>query len=116
MAKKIKIRVFNTLESSNLMVSGWYSNKGNPNTRYGLFTGATDGLENEQLVYCQKFMKPNAKPRPLKTRMSRYKDLLTFIKTVIYINHINPLSSTIILFYTQLYLRGHTIYLYKLKE
>ena len=43
------------------MVSGWYSNKGNPNTRYGLFTGATDGLENEQLVYCQKFMKPNAK-------------------------------------------------------
>ena len=61
MAKKIKIRVFNTLESSNLMVSGWYSNKGNPNTRYGLFTGATDGLENEQLVYCQKFMKPNAK-------------------------------------------------------
>ena len=61
MAKKIKIRVFNTLESSNLMVSGWDSNKGNRNTRYGLFTGATDGLENEQLVYCQKFMKPNAK-------------------------------------------------------
>jgi len=61
MAKKIKIRVFNTLESNNLMVSGWYSNKDNPNIRYGLFTGATDGLENEQLVYCQKFMKPNAK-------------------------------------------------------
>ena len=45
MAKKIKIRVFNTLESSNLMVSGWYSNKGNPNTRYGLFTGYSPELQ-----------------------------------------------------------------------
>ena len=61
MAKKIKIRVFNTLESSNLMVSGWYSYKDNPNKRYGLFTGATDGLEIEREVNCKKFMKPNVK-------------------------------------------------------
>ena len=61
MAKKIKIRVFNTLESSNLMVSGWYSYKDNPNKRYGLFTGATDGLEIEREVQCKKFMKPNVK-------------------------------------------------------
>ena len=61
MAKKIKIRVFNTLESSKLMVSGWYSYKDNPNKRYGLFTGSTDGMEIEREVYCKKFMKPNVK-------------------------------------------------------
>ncbi|MCF2552371.1 hypothetical protein I6E20_10150 [Bacteroides caecigallinarum] len=61
MSKKIKIRVFNTLESSNLMVSGWCSYKDNPNKRYGLFTGATDGLEIEREVQCKKFMKPNVK-------------------------------------------------------
>ncbi len=59
MAKKIKIRVFNTLELNNVMVSGWYSYKDNPNKRYGLFTGATEGLEIEREADCMKFMKPN---------------------------------------------------------
>ena len=59
MAKKIKIRVFNTLESNKLMASGWYSYKDNPNRKYGLFTGTTEGLEKEREVDCKKFMKPN---------------------------------------------------------
>ena len=61
MAKRIKIRVFNTLESNNLMVSGWYSCKNNNSKRYGLFTGTTEGLDNERQVYCKEFMKPNVK-------------------------------------------------------
>lgn len=61
MAKKIKIRVFNTLELNNVMVSGWYSYKDNPNKRYGLFTGATEGLEIEREADCMKFMKPNVR-------------------------------------------------------
>ena len=52
MAKKIKIRVFNTLESNKLI-------KDNPNRKYGLFTGTTEGLEKEREVDCKKFMKPN---------------------------------------------------------
>lgn len=61
MAKRIKIRVFNTLGSNNLMVSGWYSCKNNNSKRYGLFTGTTEGLDNERQVYCKEFMKPNVK-------------------------------------------------------
>ena len=61
MAKKIKIKVFNTLELNNVMVSGWYSYQNNPNQKYGLFTETTDGLEKEREVPCTKFMKPNVK-------------------------------------------------------
>lgn len=58
MGNKIKIRVFDTLKSNNVMVSGWFSYKDNPDRKYGLFTGTTDGLEDERRVYCKKFMKP----------------------------------------------------------
>lgn len=39
MGNKIKIRVFDTLKSNNVMVSGWYSYKDSPTRKYGIFTG-----------------------------------------------------------------------------
>lgn len=59
MGNMIRINVFNTLESDNVSVSGWYSYKNNPNQRYGLFTRTTGGLEDERLVYNMKFMIPD---------------------------------------------------------
>lgn len=59
MENKIKIRVFDTLKSNNVMVSGWYSYKDSPTRKYGIFTGTTEGLGNERRVYCKKYMDPD---------------------------------------------------------
>lgn len=59
MENKIKIRVFDTLKSNNVMVSGWYSYKDGPTRKYGIFTGTTEGLGNERRVYCKKYMDPD---------------------------------------------------------
>ena len=59
MENMIRISVFNTLESDNVSVTGWYSYKDKPDQRYGLFTRTTGGLEDKRLVYNMKFMAPD---------------------------------------------------------
>lgn len=59
MENMIRISVFNTLESDNVSVTGWYSYKDKPDQRYGLFTRTTGGLEDKRLVYNMKFMTPD---------------------------------------------------------
>lgn len=60
MAKNIKIEVFNTLKSNNVVVSGWYSYNDRPDCKYGLFTGSSneDDLKKERRVYNKKWMDP----------------------------------------------------------
>lgn len=58
MQKSVKVEVFDSLKSNNVMVSGWYSYNDNPNVKYGLLTGDTKGLDNERRVYNKKWMDP----------------------------------------------------------